>query len=282
MQQLGAQQVAGGHHTAPKSISTRSSPALARTSSKSARTASSTSGATGSSRIRPCGASSAPAHLFHHAASGARVITHAQGDRSRTVTGRAGIGTGSPSCRCADRRTDQGSPATSKTADSGASGATCCPAGAATQPRGTSRQSTHIHGRPRGSRQHLGSPDDARRPDWDSPTISHIDHQCIFVPVPRPLRGHENHTAGHDTLCSLTARSACASPFSPSSPAVYSHPPSRPLVLLVSFDTTRADALSCYGALDAATPHADRLAAEGVRFAGPSLPQAPHSRPTRP
>jgi len=43
-----------------------------------------------------------------------------------------------------------------------------------------------------------------------------------------------------------------------------------PLVLLVSFDTTRADALSCYGLgglPDANTPHADALAEEGVRFA---------------
>ena len=43
-----------------------------------------------------------------------------------------------------------------------------------------------------------------------------------------------------------------------------------PLLLLVSFDTTRADALSCYGlgGLPAAdTPHADRLAERGVRFA---------------
>ena len=39
-----------------------------------------------------------------------------------------------------------------------------------------------------------------------------------------------------------------------------------PLVLLVSFDTTRADALSCYGATDAHTPHVDSLAASGVRF----------------
>ncbi len=39
-----------------------------------------------------------------------------------------------------------------------------------------------------------------------------------------------------------------------------------PLVVLVSFDTTRADALSCYGAPDARTPHADTLARNGVRF----------------
>jgi arylsulfatase A-like enzyme/Flp pilus assembly protein TadD len=37
-------------------------------------------------------------------------------------------------------------------------------------------------------------------------------------------------------------------------------------VLLVSVDTLRADALGCYGRAGAATPWADRLAAEGVRF----------------
>jgi arylsulfatase A-like enzyme/Flp pilus assembly protein TadD len=37
-------------------------------------------------------------------------------------------------------------------------------------------------------------------------------------------------------------------------------------ILLVSVDTLRADALGCYGRAGAATPWADRLAAEGVRF----------------
>ena len=40
-----------------------------------------------------------------------------------------------------------------------------------------------------------------------------------------------------------------------------------PLVVLVSFDTTRADALGCYGAPDARTPTVDALAEQGVRFA---------------
>ena len=40
----------------------------------------------------------------------------------------------------------------------------------------------------------------------------------------------------------------------------------RPNLLLVSLDTTRADALSCYGGPEGATPALDRLAAEGVRF----------------
>ena len=46
-----------------------------------------------------------------------------------------------------------------------------------------------------------------------------------------------------------------------------------PLVLLVSLDTTRADALSCYGALPGLgptdppmTPNIDAIAAEGARF----------------
>jgi arylsulfatase A-like enzyme/tetratricopeptide (TPR) repeat protein len=38
-------------------------------------------------------------------------------------------------------------------------------------------------------------------------------------------------------------------------------------VLLVTFDTTRADHIGCYGRSIARTPNLDRLAAEGVRFA---------------
>ena len=37
-------------------------------------------------------------------------------------------------------------------------------------------------------------------------------------------------------------------------------------VLLVTLDTTRADALGCYGAKPAVTPHLDALAAEGITF----------------
>ncbi len=38
-------------------------------------------------------------------------------------------------------------------------------------------------------------------------------------------------------------------------------------VLLVTFDTTRADHIGCYGNADARTPNIDALAAQGVRFA---------------
>ncbi len=47
-----------------------------------------------------------------------------------------------------------------------------------------------------------------------------------------------------------------------------------PLILLVSFDTTRADALGCYGGEAARTPILDGLAARGVRFAW-ALAQSP-------
>jgi choline-sulfatase len=40
----------------------------------------------------------------------------------------------------------------------------------------------------------------------------------------------------------------------------------RPNVLLITLDTTRSDALGSYGATTGATPHLDRMAAEGVRF----------------
>jgi arylsulfatase A-like enzyme len=45
-----------------------------------------------------------------------------------------------------------------------------------------------------------------------------------------------------------------------------SAPVERPSVLLITLDTTRADALGCYGAKGDPTPHLDRLAARGVRF----------------
>ena len=40
----------------------------------------------------------------------------------------------------------------------------------------------------------------------------------------------------------------------------------RSSILLITTDTTRADALGCYGGPDWATPHLDQLAAEGIQF----------------
>jgi arylsulfatase A-like enzyme/Flp pilus assembly protein TadD len=42
---------------------------------------------------------------------------------------------------------------------------------------------------------------------------------------------------------------------------------SRPNIVIISMDTTRADRLGCYGHHGGATPNIDRLAAEGLRFA---------------
>ncbi len=42
--------------------------------------------------------------------------------------------------------------------------------------------------------------------------------------------------------------------------------PTRPNVVLITLDTTRADRLGSYGYAAASTPHLDRLAADGVRF----------------
>jgi arylsulfatase A-like enzyme len=42
--------------------------------------------------------------------------------------------------------------------------------------------------------------------------------------------------------------------------------PDRPSALLITLDTTRADALSCYGATPGLTPNLDRLAADGILF----------------
>ncbi|MFN7975160.1 MAG: sulfatase-like hydrolase/transferase [Acidobacteriota bacterium] len=50
--------------------------------------------------------------------------------------------------------------------------------------------------------------------------------------------------------------------------ATASAPPSKPVsVVLLTLDTTRADALGCYGSTTALTPSLDSLAARGVRYA---------------
>ncbi len=61
-------------------------------------------------------------------------------------------------------------------------------------------------------------------------------------------------------LCACLSLSTCSSKKSP------------PNIILLTLDTTRADHLGCYGHASAATPHLDRLAREGVRFADARTP----------
>src|SRR5207302_1275834 len=56
-------------------------------------------------------------------------------------------------------------------------------------------------------------------------------------------------------------------------------PSSRPNVVLISLDTTRADHLSCHGYSRPTTPSLDRLAARGVRYAN-ARSQAPWPLPS--
>jgi len=69
---------------------------------------------------------------------------------------------------------------------------------------------------------------------------------------------------------SWTGLAAAAAPPAPAA--------SRPSLLLVTLDTTRADRIGCYGAKDAATPALDALARRGVRFAE-ALSPAPLTLP---
>jgi choline-sulfatase len=55
-------------------------------------------------------------------------------------------------------------------------------------------------------------------------------------------------------------------------------PSARPSLVLLTLDTTRADALSCYGAVRGATPNLDALAARGTRWAR-ALTAAPLTLP---
>lgn len=61
--------------------------------------------------------------------------------------------------------------------------------------------------------------------------------------------------------------------------AVLDGEPRRPDVLLISLDTLRADALSCYGNPNPTTPVMDALAERGVRFANCHAP-SPHTAPS--
>src|SRR5437870_13576415 len=54
---------------------------------------------------------------------------------------------------------------------------------------------------------------------------------------------------------------------------------SRPNVVLISMDTTRADHLGCYGYPKPTSPNLDRLAAGGVRFSN-ARSQAPWTLPS--
>ena len=56
-------------------------------------------------------------------------------------------------------------------------------------------------------------------------------------------------------------------------------PASRHNLLLISVDTTRQDALGCYGSTRGGTPNIDALAAGGVRFEN-AIAQAPHTHPS--
>jgi choline-sulfatase len=58
--------------------------------------------------------------------------------------------------------------------------------------------------------------------------------------------------------CLATTLTACTAP---------RKPPKGLNLLLITLDTTRADALGCYGSVAASTPNLDRLAAGGARFA---------------
>ncbi|HSD27636.1 MAG TPA: sulfatase-like hydrolase/transferase [Vicinamibacteria bacterium] len=91
-------------------------------------------------------------------------------------------------------------------------------------------------------------------------------------PAPRPRRGAwiglgAVALLGAATLLVLRQRPAPLAP----RPALN--------VLLVTLDTTRADRLGCYGYAPARTPHLDRLATEGVRFATAIAP-APITLPS--
>src|SRR5262245_38193889 len=85
--------------------------------------------------------------------------------------------------------------------------------------------------------------------------------------TPAGTRGHRVPPAGGRSRMTITrALLAAAMPFLAAAGQPPSSPAYRPSVVLVTLDTTRADHLGCYGAVGAATPRLDSLAAHGVRF----------------
>jgi len=79
--------------------------------------------------------------------------------------------------------------------------------------------------------------------------------------------------------CGDAADGSGDGPATAPTPQDASAPERAPDVLLISLDTLRADALSCYGNPNATTPVMDALAARGVRFANGYAP-SPHTAPS--
>lgn len=81
---------------------------------------------------------------------------------------------------------------------------------------------------------------------------------AMMASVPAGFRGRP--AAATVWLVAASLLSGCGGERAPVSPA-------RPDLVLVTVDTLRADHLGCYGHAGDISPHVDRLAAEGVRFA---------------
>jgi arylsulfatase A-like enzyme len=79
----------------------------------------------------------------------------------------------------------------------------------------------------------------------------------------RVISSHERHGLQALAVLPLLLGVACGAPSSPDPGS----PASRPSIILISIDTLRADHLGAYGYARATSPHLDRLAADGVRFA---------------
>ncbi len=70
----------------------------------------------------------------------------------------------------------------------------------------------------------------------------------------------------HPVPLALFLLCACGTP-EQASPSVAPVEPARQTIVVITLDTTRADRIGCYGYALAETPHLDRLAARGTRFA---------------